>query len=410
MIDPASAAAPAVQTVTQTAPAAGDWLTHLASIAQQYPGGDKTFTAALFILVLSVLVFFHELGHYIAARSVGIKVDAFSIGFGPELFGWTSRSGCRWKVCLLPLGGYVQMRGQEDLKPVLSSRDPHSFAAKSVAQRAWVIIAGPLANLVLGFVLLTVVMLTGEHRLKAEIGDILPDMPAAGVLKKGDMVQSVDGLRVAEWDDLQTYVSEHADRALSLDIVRGGQPQTVVVTPKATTFTDLLGDVHHVGRIGVAPTYATYVTYHPPGQAVTRAAARTWELTSLTVKSLYKLLIGAISPDNLTGPLGIANMTGQAASSGTFALLMFMTVISINLCIVNLVPLPVLDGGHLVFLFLEKLRGRPLSAMAQEWAMRVGLTLIICLALFSTFNDTKRLGWIGHRPAEPSAAQPAPAP
>lgn len=374
-----------------------DWLTQLAQFAQTVPGGETAFTVGLFIFVLSVLVFFHELGHYLAARSVGIHVEAFSIGFGKALASWTDKAGCRWKVGWLPLGGYVQMRGQEDLKPVTGSsgrKDPKSFADKTLLQRAWVIIAGPFANLLLGFVLLVIVMLTGEHRLKAEVGEVVPDMPAANLLQAGDEIRTVDGINVPDWDAFQTYVSEHAEKPLSLDVVREGQPLTIVLTPKATTFTDLLGDEHRVGRIGVVPSYATYVTYHTAGDAFTRAAERTWELTSLTVRSLGKLLIGAISPDNLTGPLGIANMTGQAASSGTFALLMFMTVISINLCIVNLFPLPVLDGGHLVFLALEGLRGRPLSAMAQEWAMRVGLTLIITLAVFSTFNDTKRLGWL----------------
>lgn len=388
-------------------PQTHDWLTSLAQYAQTIPGGETMFTVGMFLVVLSVLVFFHELGHYAAARSVGIKVMAFSIGFGREVFGWTDKAGTRWKVGWLPLGGYVQMKGQEDLKPTKVSREKDSFAAKTIAERAWVVSAGPLANIVLAFVLLVAVMLTGEHRLKPEVGDVLADMPASGVLQTGDGILQADGIKVTEWDDVQTYISEHPNLPVRLDIVRDGQPMSVTLTPKSTTFTDLLGDVHHVGRIGVAPSYATNVTQHPPGEAVVRAAERTWELTSLTLRSLYKLLIGAISPDNLTGPLGIADMTGQAASSGTFALLMFMVIISINLGIVNMFPLPVLDGGHLVFLALEKLRGKPLSEMTQEWAMRVGLTLIVMLALFSTLNDTKRMGWIGGSEPTPTET-PAP--
>lgn len=381
-------------------PVSTDWLTQLAQYAQTVPGGATAFTVAMFIVVLSVLVFFHELGHYAAARSVKIRVLAFSIGFGREIFGWTDKAGTRWKIGWLPLGGYVQMKGQEDLKPVLASTESDSFAAKTIAQRAWVIAAGPLANIVLAFVLLVAVMLTGEHRLKPEVGTVMPDMPANGFLQTGDSIIRTDGIAVAEWNDVQTYIADHPNLPVRLDVLRNGQPIVVTLTPKSTTFTDLLGDTHHVGRIGVTPSYATNVTQHPAGEAVARAAYRTWELTALTVKSLYKLLIGAISPDNLTGPLGIADMTGQAASSGTFALLMFMVIISINLGIVNMFPLPVLDGGHLVFLALEKLRGRPLSALTQEWAMRVGLTLIVMLALFSTLNDTKRMGWIGGNDSE----------
>ncbi|MCP5405087.1 MAG: RIP metalloprotease RseP [Pseudomonadaceae bacterium] len=374
-----------------------DWLTRLAEFAQQYPYGDTVFTVALFLVVLSILVFFHELGHYAAARSVGIRVEAFSIGFGREIFGWNDKHGTRWKFGWLPLGGYVQMRGQEDLKPIEQSVDPVSFASKTLLQRAWVIVAGPLANLVLGFVLLVAVMLTGEHKLKAEIGEILPDMPAAAVLQAGDVVTAVNGEAVADWDALQTYVSDRAGQELVMTVQRGGQDMAATLVPQTTTFTDLLGDTHTVGRIGVAPSYSTFVVHHGLADGLWRAAERTYELTALTVKSLYKLLIGAIGADNLSGPLGIANMTGQAASSGTFALLMFMTMISINLCIVNLFPLPILDGGHLVFLALEGVRGRPLGAVAQEWMMRVGLALIVMLALFSTFNDTKRMGWFGGR-------------
>ncbi len=372
-----------------------DWLARLAEWLHQYPGGDTAFTVTLFIIVLSLLVFFHELGHYLAARSVGIKVDAFSIGFGREIFGWTDKGGCRWKVAWLPLGGYVQMRGQEDLKPIIMDGDPQSFGSKTIRQRAWVIVAGPLANLVLGFVVLLVIMLTGEHRLKAEIGAVMPNMPAAGVLEKGDVVTALDGITVDDWDTVQTYISEHADTPISVTLDRGGQPQIVTLTPQMTQFKDLLGDEHKVGRVGIAPSYGTFVVTHSPVDAIGRAAERTWELTSLTVLSLWKLMIGAVAPDNLTGPLGIANMTGQAANSGMFALLMFMAVISINLFIVNLFPLPVLDGGHLVFLALEKIRGKPLGAMAQEWAMRAGLAMIILLVLYSTANDTKRLGLFG---------------
>ncbi|MFZ2587228.1 MAG: RIP metalloprotease RseP [Alphaproteobacteria bacterium] len=385
-------------------PSTHDWLTRLAEMAQSYPGGEMAFTIALFVIVLSILVFVHELGHYLAARSVGIQVHAFSIGFGREILGWTDRAGTRWKVGWIPMGGYVQMRGQEDLKPIVGGDgDSRSFANKTIVQRAWVIVAGPLANLLLGFVLLVAVMLTGEHKLKAEVGDVLPNMPAAGVLEKGDFVTALDGVAVAEWDDMQTYISEHAGQTIQVQVVRGGVGQVVTLTPELKEFTDLLGDVHKVGRVGVAPSYSTFVVEHPPIQAVARSAERTWELTKLTVLSLYKLMIGAVASDNLAGPLGIANMTGQAASSGTFALMMFLVVITINLFVVNLFPLPVLDGGHLVFLAVEKLRGRPLGAMAQEWAMRVGLALIVMLALYSTLNDTKRLGLFGK--AEPVPAE-----
>lgn len=394
--------------------ASTDWLTSLAQYAQSIPGGETMFTVSMFIVVLSVLVFFHELGHYAAARSVGIRVLAFSIGFGREIFGWTDKAGTRWKVGWIPLGGYVQMKGQEDLKPIVASGESDSFSAKTIGQRTWVVAAGPLANIVLAFALLVVVMLSGEHRLHPEIGTFrenatLPaNLPARGVLEAGDLITHIDGIEMKEWNNVSEYVSKHPNLPLRIDLLRNGEAQTFTLTPVGYTFTDFLGDTHNVGLLGIQPSGRTFVVNHAPTEAVSRAAYRTWELTSLTVRSLYKLLIGAISPNNLTGPLGIADMTGQAASSGTFALLMFMVIISINLGIVNMFPLPVLDGGHLVFLALEKLRGKPLSAVSQEWAMRVGLTLIVMLALFSTLNDTRRLGWVSGPDAPATAETPAP--
>lgn len=382
-----------------------DFLSQLATLAQSVPGGTMAFTVVLFIFVLGLLIFVHELGHYLAARSVGIRVEAFSIGFGRELFGWTDKHGTRWKIALIPMGGYVQMYGQEDGKAYSHKDHPDSFSAKSIAQRAWVIAAGPLFNLVFGFLLLLVIMLGGEHRLKAQVGQTMPDMPAATVFLPGDTILALNGKPVADWEAFQKSTQINLDQPLNVTFDRDGTTQTTTVTPQITRFTDLLGTEHTVGRLGIAPSYETFVVRHPPIQAVTRAALRTWEITSLTVVSLYKLTIGAISPDNLTGPLGIANLTGQTASSGLFALGMFMVVITINLCIVNLFPLPVLDGGHLVFLAYEKIRGKPLGARAQEWAFRFGLACILLLAGFATFNDLKNLGIM----SKPDAAEASPA-
>jgi len=390
-----------------------DFLSQLANLAQSIPGGGTAFTVAMFVLVLGLLIFVHELGHYLAARSVGIRVDVFSIGFGKEIFGWNDKHGTRWKIAWIPMGGYVQMHGQQDGKAYSDAEDPTSFAAKTVGQRAWVIVAGPLFNLLFGFVLLLAIMLGGEHKLLPQVGQTLPDMPAATVFQPGDTILSMNGNPVTDWTELTDTTQAAMDTPIAFTFDRGGEVRTATVAPQVTTFTDFLGNEHTVGRLGIAPSYNTFVVQHPPIQAVTRAAERTWEITSLTVQSLYKLLIGAVSPENLTGPLGIANLTGQTASSGLFALGMFMVVITINLCIVNLFPLPVLDGGHLVFLAYEKLRGKPLGAVAQEWAFRLGLACILMLAGFATFNDVKNLGWVGKKdtptetPANPAPATPA---
>lgn len=375
-------------------PVSSDFLSHLAAWAQTVPGGAFVFTTVLFLVVLSVLIFVHEFGHYAAARSVGIRVEVFAIGFGRRIAGWVDSHGTRWQVGWIPLGGYVQMLGQEDGRAYSHVDQPDSFAAKAVWQRAWVIVAGPLANLVFGFVLLVAIMLSGEHRMKAEVGSLVPDMPAAAVLQVNDIITTVNGVPVADWDAFQTAISEKPETQLHLNVVRAGQHVDVLLTPKLTTFKDVFGDEHTVGRVGVAPSYDTFVVQHGVVDGVARALMRTGEIVGMTVKSLWKLLIGAASPDNLSGPLGIANMTGQTAASGVAALMMFMVIITINLCIVNLFPIPVLDGGHLVFMAYEKLVGRAIPEKAQEWMLRAGLGFIIFLALFSTANDVKHMGLV----------------
>lgn len=381
-----------------------DILSRLAEAAQMLPYGAFLFTTVLFILVLSLLIFVHEWGHYAAARSVGITVQRFAIGFGRPLVSWVDKHNTRWQIGWIPLGGYVQMLGQEDLKPSKKSQQSGHYMAKTASQRAWVISAGPLANLVLGFVILLMVMLGGEHKIKAEVGALVPEMPAAGVLQQGDVVSHINGLPIASWEDFQTTVTQNTGTPLVLGVQRAGALVNLTVTPKVVEHVDVFGDTHTVGRIGVSPAGTTFVVNHSVGGAVAAAAAKTYEFTALTLKSLWKLLIGAIGADNLTGPLGIANLTGQTASSGFYALGMFMAVISINLFVVNLFPLPVLDGGHLVFLALEKLRGRPLGERAQEISFRVGLACIVGLFLLSTFNDIKRFGWLSPRAESATAA------
>jgi regulator of sigma E protease len=385
-------------------PIAPDFLARTAAWAQTVPGGDFVFTVGLFVALLGVLIFIHELGHYWAARHVGIKVLAFSVGFGKAIVSWEDKHGTYWKIGWLPLGGYVQMLGQEDLKPSQRTGQRGHYMSKTIAQRAYVIVAGPFANLLLGLVVLWGAMLLGEQKLQAEVGEVLPTMPAMGILQKGDMILSLDGQNVMGWDELQRRISENTGVPAALQVQRGEGLLALTITPQVQTHTDVFGDEHRVGRLGIAPSGATFTIERNPLEALVRAAVRTYEYTALTLKSLWKLLTGAIGADNLTGPLGIANITGQTAHTGFYALLMLTALITINLCIVNLFPIPVLDGGHLVLLAIEQARGKPLGAMAQEWAFRVGLLCILMLAALSTFNDVKRLGFL---PGEntPSAEQ-----
>jgi regulator of sigma E protease len=371
-----------------------DFLAHLAQYAQHIHGGQGLFNALAFIIVLGILVFVHEWGHYIAARSVGITVQAFAIGFGKPIIQWVDKHKTHWQIGWIPLGGYVQMLGQEDGKIYSHKNRKDSFANKAIWQRAWVVVAGPLMNLVFAFILILALMLSGERQLKPQIGDILPNMPAVGILQKGDVIRQADDNMIITWDDFQTYIADHANKPVHLVVERNGLPQQLTVTPQGTAFKDLLGDEHRVGRIGVAPTYAAFVQHRSVAGAFTRAVSHTYELTALTVKAFGKLLIGAIAPDSLTGPLGIADMAGQTAANGLYAVITLMAIISVNLMVINLFPLPVLDGGHLLFLAYEKIARKPLPDKVQAIALRVGLTLIVMLAVFATFNDVKRFGWV----------------
>ena len=394
-----------------------DLLQTLSQLFNAVPYGDTIYTALVFIVVLSILVFVHEMGHFLAARSVGVRVNEFAVGFGREIWGRTDKRGTRWKICWLPLGGYVQLFGQDDLRAVKLSKtkQKESFAHKTVLQRAWVIVAGPLANFVFALVVLAGLMMVGEQRLSPVIGEVLPETPAAAAgLQPGDRVQAIDGAPVGDWDDMRERISARAGETLMLTLLRPQaaepahqeaaeqvqQPATAPVfnevrlplTPELQTITDVFGDEHQVGRIGISPSYETFTVYHGPLQALAEAGQKTWELTALTVTSIWKLITGALSTDQLSGPLGIANMAGNtAAEGGIYALFMFMVLISVNLAVLNLLPVPVLDGGHLLFLAYEAVFGRPPGERAQNWGLRFGLMFIVMLVCLSTFNDVMRL-------------------
>jgi regulator of sigma E protease len=367
----------------------------LNSLTGMLPGGDLLYTVLIFVFVLGILVFVHELGHYKAAKSVGIFVEQFSIGFGKEIWGKIDSSGTRWKVCLMPLGGYVQMFGEYEGRAVEKKRQHESFTHKSVLQRAWVVVAGPLANFVFALVVLIGLMLIGEKKLTAEVGEVLPDMPAqAAGLQQGDVIRLIDELEVKDWDQLRDYVSAHPDRPLQLVVQRGERMLPILLTPKLETFTDPLGDEHQVGRIGIVPSYTTFDQRHDPLTAIKLGFVRMYEMTETTLVSIYRLATGTISAKHIAGPLGIADMAGATAEHGSYHLLMFMVIISINLGIINLLPIPMLDGGQLVYLLVEAIKGSPVSEAVQQWGMRLGFGLVACLVVLATHNDIRRFEWI----------------
>lgn len=352
-----------------------------------------------FIFALSVLVFFHELGHYWVARRNGVKIEVFSIGFGPELFGWNDKAETRWKVCLLPFGGYVKMFGDADAAsagvdegevPFTDQEKSVSFHYKSLKARAAIVAAGPVANFILAAVLFALLyMAVGvPEKFYAGIGDVVTESAAeeAG-LQKGDRILSLNNQPVDTFDQLREIVLENPAQELQAIVLRDGSEINLAITPHAKETGDKT-----IGILGVRPDpdQAEYVTYNP-ATALWMGVERTYQLTAQILSHLGTLVTGGGSVKDLGGPLRIAQVSGDAAKSGFDNLIYLMAVLSVNLGLINLFPIPMLDGGHLVFYAIEAIRGKPLSEKAQEYGFRLGLTLVLGLMIFSTWNDLVQL-------------------
>jgi regulator of sigma E protease len=353
-----------------------------------------------FLVVLTVLVFVHELGHYLVARWNGVKIEVFSIGFGPELFGWNDRAGTRWKVSAIPLGGYVKMFGDADpssmpgerLATMTDAERRVSFHHKRLGQRVAVVSAGPIANFVFALVVLSLLFATvGQPYTPAEVGAVQAGSAAeqSGV-KPGDTITAIDGQSIDRFEDVQRLVRLNTGTAMAIVVKRDGKDVTIDVTPRVSTLTDRFGNQHVVGLLGIERSGVDYVRRNP-ASAVWYAGQETMNLTTGTLQAVWQMIIGLRTTDELGGPLRIAQMSGEVAQGGVVALLWFMAVLSVNLGLINFFPIPVLDGGHLLFYAAEALRGRPLGQRAQEYGFRVGLALVVTLMVFATWNDLVHL-------------------
>jgi len=352
-------------------------------------------SVAAFVVVLGVLVFVHELGHYLAARWRGVYVEAFSIGFGRAIASWTDRLGTVWKLAWLPLGGYVKLHGQERPEDVADDvrarwQPGRTFHEKSVLSRAIVVAAGPVANFLLAAVLFAGLFgVVGRPASLPDpvIGDVVADGAAAKAgLRAGDRIEAIDGATVSKFEDIKRIVSARPDRELSVLILRDGQEQMVSVTAIGRDG----GQGHREGQIGVRGS-AEFIRLNP-AQAVMAGVAQTWDITAQTVAGLGQMLSGARTTDELGGPLRIAQLSGQVAQLGLASLISFIAVLSVNLGLINLFPIPILDGGHLLFYLVEAVRGRPLPPRAQEYGYRAGFAVLACLFVFATWNDLTHLG------------------
>lgn len=357
---------------------------------------NVAFYVIPFLIILSVVVFVHELGHYLIARLNGVRVEVFSIGFGKELFGWTDRAGTRWKFSALPLGGYVKMLGDADATSTTidlkSMPDPESFPSKSVWQRMAIVAAGPFANFVFAIVVLAILFAAvGRPFTPAEVGEVQPQSAAeeAG-LQPGDQILAVNGREIESFEALQLIVREAPGQPLTFTLDRDGETLQLVVTPRDSEIEDRFGNTHRVGLIGVSRSGVEFRRSNPV-YAIGEATGETVWLIGATLHALGEMIVGSRTTEELGGPLRIAQMSGEIASDGFVPAIWFTAVLSINLGLINLFPIPMLDGGHLVMYSIEAVRGRPLNERSQEMAFRFGLALVLTLMVFATWNDLVQL-------------------
>lgn len=353
-----------------------------------------------FLFVLTILVFVHELGHFLVARWAGVRIDVFSIGFGPELAGFTDKSGTRWRLSALPIGGYVKMFGDADatsrpdgsLRTMTEAERAASLHHKPVAVRAAVVAAGPFANFAFALFVLAVLYGTmGQPFSPTDVGAVLPGGAAerAGI-RAGDIVVEIDGTPVSRFEEIRQIVALNPERTLAVVVERDGRLLTLPVTTEMRELTDRLGQIQKIGLIGIQSSAARHVV-HGPVEAVWQAGREIVGIVSGTFVSLGQIIEGSRGTEELGGPLRIAQMSGEVAEVGVYALVSFLAFLSVNLGLINLFPIPILDGGHLLFYAIEAVLGRPLDTRAQEYGFRIGLALVITLMVFVTWNDIVQL-------------------
>jgi regulator of sigma E protease len=362
-------------------------------------GSDIVGTVLPFLVVLSVVVFFHEFGHFIVARLCGVRILVFSIGFGPELCGFNDRHGTRWKVSAIPLGGYVKFFGDENaasvpelprLETMSEGERARSFFFQPLAKRAAIVVAGPVANFILAIAIFAAsFMIYGKPFTSARVDSVQADSAAAAAgFQPGDVVLSINGKAIDNFADMQRIVSESAGDELVIDVNRNGGQVVLKATPTLREAKDAFGNVYRIGILGVTRSNEDlkYLPVSPP-RAVWLGVQESWDVVDQTLSYIAGVVTGRKSADQLSGPIGIARVVGQAATISIAFVVHITALISVSIGLLNLFPIPLLDGGHLLFYSIEAVRGRPLSERAQEVGFRIGFAIVIMLMVFATFND-----------------------
>lgn len=355
-----------------------------------------------FLVVLTAIVFVHEMGHYLVARWNGIAIHTFSLGFGPELIGFNDRVGTRWRVSAIPLGGYVRFVGdmnpagqadpeiEDKIDPALR---PRLFVNQNVWRRIAVVAAGPAANVIFTFLVLYALLLGyGRYTLPPTIDEVVPGSVAAEAgLEAGDRILSVDGFRVRGFEDFQRLVATAPERAVTVILQRDGAEERILMVPEATSTIDRFGNQHRIGRIGVTKNVeeSGIELYRPePIEAVGMTLEEMRFIVDRTAAFIGDFFVGRGDIQQLGGPVKVARVSGEVATLGVLALINMAALLSLNIGLFNLLPIPMLDGGHLLYYFAEVIRRKPLSQRAQEIGFRFGFAIVVTLMIFTVFNDT----------------------
>lgn len=361
---------------------------------------DTVFWAAV---VLGALIFVHELGHFLFARWLGVRVLQFSLGFGPKVWGWQSAPGeTEYLLSAVPLGGYVKMLGEghededeeegAEPRPLNAEELPFAFSSKPVASRFAIVFAGPFFNFLFAVVVLTAAFWLGVDERLPVIGKVQPNMPAmAAGLQAGDRVVEVDGQPVERWEALSETIRASEGAPLTLAVERASKMLQIRVVPKVQESRNLFGEPVQVALIGITPGDAVVTVQYGFLDGMGKGMEQTWRMVDLTVTGIWKLATQVVSADQIGGPLLIAELAGKSAAQGATNFLFFMALISVNLGILNLLPIPILDGGHLLFFLVEAAKGSPISEEAQLMASRVGMALLGGLMILAFYNDLMRI-------------------
>ncbi|HHP7233127.1 MAG TPA: RIP metalloprotease RseP [Desulfobacterales bacterium] len=345
-----------------------------------------------FVIVLGVLIFFHELGHFLVARLFGVGVEKFSLGFGPRIFG--KKIGITdYRVSAIPLGGYVKMVGEEPDAEIAPERISLSFTHKSVWKKILIVAAGPFFNVLLAVLIFYgIFIVSGNIVLKPVIGEVQENSPAmtAG-LQAGDVIQRINGQPVESWDAMAGLISESQGESLQVEVRREGESRQMNIQPELRKTTNIFGEEVPRYVIGITAAGEVYTQELGLFQSLIESVVQTYKIIELTVVSVIKIIEGTVSTKTIGGPIMIAELAGQQAKQGALNLLFFIALISVNLAILNLLPIPVLDGGHLLFFFIELIIGRPVSIRVREVAQQAGMFVLILLMIFVFYNDLTRI-------------------